>query len=76
MKKEFGFIPRLFGFNADDRGRAQIAFYLWRQIVNDKGNLTTTERVLERLGFLEASMRELAETVRKVGGAMKGLPLS
>jgi hypothetical protein len=75
MKEEFGFIPRLFGYVADDtRGAVQIAFYLWRQIVNQQNDLTLTERVLGRLHFLESSMARLAETFREVGRAMKGPP--
>lgn len=74
MKQEFGFIPRLFGFHATERGVVQIAFHLWRQVVNQKSNLALAERVLERLGFLEASMRQLGETLRSIGGAAKDVP--
>lgn len=75
MKEEFGVIPRLFGYAAEDaRGAVQIAFYLWRQVVNQQGDLTLTERVLGRLHFLESSMAKLAETLREVGRAMKGPP--
>ena len=61
-----GVILSHYGYDAGQRGVAQLAFHLWQECHEEGGSATITERVLKKLEWLDRVFDALKESLRKM----------